>query len=172
VVDRPLLYSNSKAITFSSIFHFLKTLKKLKYKLPKCLTILPPTYPFLKVFSIQKCYKRIINFQKFDSISISSYTKSNSYPFTMALKKNEELLFDKTKFLKFNSKNFERPQDLSKIFSNSASIRISKIEYFFFFLKKSNKFINFTFNKKSSIDFEITKKEAFDINNHHDLLKA
>jgi CMP-N,N'-diacetyllegionaminic acid synthase len=171
VIDRPQNYSSAKATTFSSILNFLRILKKKKYMLPKYLTILPPTYPFLKVSTIKKCYKKMIKAQKFDSIS--AYTKSNVHPFTMIIKKKDQLFFDKIRFLNFKPKNFERTQDWPEIFNNSAAIRITKVKYFLPFIKnKSSKLVNFTFNKRSSIGFEITKKEAFDINNSHDLSKA
>ncbi len=171
VINRPNIYSSKKATTFSAILHFLRFLIKNNHNLPRYLTILPPTFPFLKISTIRKCYNKIINNKSYDSITV--YSKSNSHPFTMIIKKKKKIIFDKIKYSKCNPKKYERTQDWPKVFNNCAAIRISKIEYFQNFIKlKSNKLINFTFNKSSCIGFEITKKEAIDINNLEDLNKA
>ena len=171
IIERPRLYSSSVATTFSSILHFLRFLKKKKIKFPDYLTVLPPTFPFLKITSIRRCFKRLTNNKKFNSIS--SYTHSKVHPFTMVIENKNKLLFDKIKFLNYKHKNFERTQDWPHTYNNVAAIRISKINYFLKFLnRKSYKYINFTIDKKSCMGFKISSKESLDINNFEDLKKA
>ena len=126
IIDRPNKYSDSFATTFSSVLHFLRTLKKKRINYPYYLTVLPPTYPFLKVGNIKKAYKKLIKNKKFTSIS--SYTVSKIHPFTLVIRKNKKMIFDKIKYLNFESKNFERTQDWPSIYNNCAAIRITKVK--------------------------------------------
>ena len=83
------------------------------------------------------------------------------------------MIFDKIKYLNFESKNFERTQDWPSIYNNCAAIRITKVKYFDKYLDvTSSRYINFTFDKNSCMGIKLSTKEAIDINTNEDLMLA
>ena len=168
--ERQQKYATSKASSISTILEYLRNLKKKKIPLPKFITLAPVTNPFLSYETLKLGYKKIKKNKRLDSVI--SITECSEHPF-INVKIDKKLRFDLFKIDGKKSTDFERSQDRPKIYIQSASFRISKINYFLkYILEKDPNFSMATFNKKSCGYVNIKKIENFDINSPEDLKLA
>ena len=166
---RPKIISNSNSSMVSSVIHLVKFYYKKKIKLPKYIGVFPSTNPFVKKKSIIESFNKIKKYNKFNSIT--SIYKSNDDPFLLIDKKKKKILFNIFNYKNLNFSKFERSQDRPTFFKLSSSIQITKTKYFYkFFNKDLTKLREEAFDIKSCTSYEISKKEAYDINTSFDLI--
>lgn len=162
-------YSTSYASSISAILEYLRAIKK-KNCLPKYITLSPVTNPFLDFKTLNNAYRKI---KKSNNLkSLISITECSEHPY-LHVKIEKKLKFNIFKLDRKTGLNFERSQDVPKSYIESASVRISKIDYFLKYL--SNKNPNFSkplFDQRSCGFIKIKKIESFDINTLYDLKLA
>ena len=167
IFKRKFKYSTSYASSISTVLEYLRNIRK-KNLLPKYVTLVPVTNPFLHYKTIVKAYKKIIKSQKFESII--SITECSEPPY-LHVKIGKKLKFNIYK--EMSGKRFERSQDYPKAYIETASIRISRISYFLKYISnKDPKFSKPLFNQNSCGYIKIKKLESYDINTKKDLLYA
>ena len=85
-------------------------------------------------------------------------------------KNKKKISFNIFNYKNLNYSKFERSQDRPTFFKMSSGIQITKTKYFYkFFNKNLTKLREADFDIKSCISYEISKKEAYDINTPFDL---
>ena len=165
---RPKIISNSNSPMISAVIHLIKFYSKKKIKLPKYIGVFPSTNPFVKKKSIINSFNRIKKNDQFNSIV--TIHKSNDDPFMLIAKNKKRILFNIFNYKNLNYSKFERSQDRPTFLKMSSSIQITKTKYFYkFFNKDLTKLREAAFDIKSCISYEISKKEAYDINTPFDL---
>ena len=163
-------YSTPRATMMSCILNVLDYFKRNNVKLPDYVALLPPTNPFLKTISIIKAYKKLLLKKSFNSIC--SLTESNDHPF-LFVKLKKKLVFDIIKYEGHKLSEFERTQDWPKAFIYSSALRITKLSYYLKHIANNSPLINVeTFDKKSCIEYKISRREVFDINTEKDFTIA
>ena len=159
--------SSSKATMMSCVIDVICYLKKNKLTIPDYIAIMPPTYPFTNSNSIRKAFLKLKKNKKFNSIC--SYSKSVEHPFSFVNIVNNKIYFDYIRYKKFVLSDFERTQDYPKSYVLSGSIRITKTSFFKKFLKNKSPLIkNYVIDLKSCLGYELSKREAYDINDPED----
>lgn len=156
---RPSKYSTSFSPDYEWINYTINKLEKINLKFTHYF-ILRPTNPFRSEKTIIKAWKK---FKTSKADSLRAVSICNSHPFKMWFKRG--------KYIKplFKKKIKSQPvyncqyQSLPKIYSQNASLEISKTDV----LKKYK-----TITGKKIIPFFSSKIEGLDINYKEDLLKA
>lgn len=156
---RPSKFSTSKSPDYDWVTFTINNLEKSGLKFSHFF-ILRPTNPFRTEKTILKAWKK---FKQSNVESLRAVSLCKEHPFKMwVVKKNRILpIFKKRKF-KQPSYNCQY-QSLPKIYSQNASLEISKIEV----LKKYK-----TITGKKIMPFYSTDKESIDINYKADFIKA
>ena len=170
IFKRQEKYASSKASTISTILEYLRSLIKKNLPTPNFITLVPVTNPFLKHETLKLGYKKIKKNRHLSSVI--GITESSEHPF-LTVSVGKKLTFNIFKVNGKKGSDFERSQDVPKTYVQSASFRISKINYFLKFLsEKSPTFSKANFNQNSCGYIKIKKIENFDINTHDDLRLA
>ena len=167
---RQKIYATSQASSISSILEYLRHQVKNEFLLPKFISLVPVTNPFLKHNSLKLGFNKINRYNDLDAVI--SITENSEHPF-LNVKVNKKLKFNIFRINGKTGADFERSQDRPKTYIETASFRISKTSYFLKYINEKNpKFNKVTFNQKSCGFIKISKKESFDINSIEDLKLA
>lgn len=170
IFKREQKYASSQASSISTILEYLRYLRKKNLPLPKFITLTPVTNPFLSHKTLKKAFIKLKNSKKIESII--GITESSEHPF-LSIKIDKKIKFNVFKINGKSGADFERSQDVPKNYIQSASFRISRVNYFLKYIsKKKSSFSRPTFNEKSCTYIKIKKKENFDINSLEDLRLA
>lgn len=161
-------YSRSNSSMISCVLEVLRYLTKNNKNIPNYIAVIPPTNPFITSRTIKRAYK-LLSKNK-NTNSIYTYSSVNDHPYTFVDNINQKLKFNILKYKNKFFKDFERTQDYPKAYVLSGAIRMSKTDYLLKFIKKTLPIFNMNVADCSScIGLEISKREAFDINNYDDL---
>ena len=168
---RPKYLSTATAKSSWLIIHFLYWYSKRIDALPKYIVFLPPTNPFLESYTINNMLS-LINRQKYFN-SIISYVKPKTHPFRIiTIDSKKKIKNDPIKINGETMNDYERSQDFPKVFEGSPACRITKTKFFINMIgiEKNIKDINYnkTYDYRKAMGFEISEKEAFDIDTKHD----
>ena len=170
LVDREEKYASSQASSISTISEYLRYLRKKNLPLPKFITLTPVTNPFLSHKTLKKAFIKLKNSKKIESII--GITEGSEHPF-LSVKIDKKIKFNVFKINGKSGADFERSQDVPKNYIQSASFRISRVNYFLKYISnKKSSFSRSTFNEKSCTYIKIKKIENFDINSLEDLRHA
>ena len=170
IFKREQKYASSQASSISTILEYLRYLRKKNLPLPKFITLTPVTNPFLSHKTLKKAFIKLKNSKKIESII--GVTESSEHPF-LSVKIDKKIKFNVFKINGKSGADFERSQDVPKNYIQSASFRISRVNYFLKYIsKKKSSFSRPTFNEKSCSYIKIKKIENFDINSLEDLRLA
>lgn len=162
--------SHSKATMVSVIIDYLKYCKINKIYIPKYISLVPPTHPFLKMSSLKNSFNEI---KKTKFNSIISLFKSMEDPFSLVTSIKKKINFDTLSYKNLNFFSFERSQDKPSFLKLSSSIQITKTKYFNKFLNKNiTKITEKPFDSNSCCGYLINQFESFDINSKNDLYLA
>ena len=170
IFKREEKYASSQASSISTILEYLRYLRRKNLPLPKFITLTPVTNPFLNHKTLKKAFIKLKNSKKIESII--GVTESSEHPF-LSVKIDKKIKFNVFKINGKSGADFERSQDVPKNYIQSASFRISRVNYFLKYIsKKKSSFSRPTFNEKSCTYIKIKKIENFDINSLEDLRYA
>lgn len=163
-------YASSRASSISTILEYLRYLRKKNLPLPKFITLAPVTNPFLKSSTLKQAYIKLKKNKNVESII--SITESSEHPF-LSVNINKKIKFNIFKINGKTGADFERSQDVPKNYIQSASFRISRVNYFLKYITEIKpSFSRPTFNEKSCSYLIIKNIENFDINSLEDLKLA
>ena len=170
---RPNYLSKDSSSSRSVIIHALHYFYKNFSIIPKYVGLKPPTNPFVKEKSIKGVIERLqkSNNQINSCVTIS---EASTHPFRIiTLNKNKQITNGIFKIDGKNINDIERSQDWPKSFEGSPAFRLSKTKYFHDEIISQNYFNKGkTYDAKYSLGYQISKIEAFDIDNEVDLTLA
>jgi len=167
---RPESLSTSKSTSISVIIHTLLWLKNKECWTPNKIAFCPPTNPFLQSKSLINMFRVLEG--NFDKNSIVSVTQPKSHPFRLVNLEEDGTL--QNGIISLNEKTIndvERSQDWPPVWEGSPACRLSKTKYFFDKIEKEIsplKIKGKTYDASSCIGYEISQKEAFDIDDLYD----
>ena len=170
---RPNYLSKDSSSSRSVIIHALHYFYKNFSIIPKYVGLKPPTNPFIKEKSIEGVIERLqkSNNQINSCVTIS---EASTHPFRIiTLNKNKQITNGIFKIDGKTINDIERSQDWPKSFEGSPAFRLSKTKYFHDEIISQNYFNKEkTYDAKNSLGYQISKIEAFDIDNEVDLTLA
>jgi len=171
---RPEALSNDYSTSLSVILHAVDWYIKQEIRLPEYLAFKPPTCPFVSSETIEQMCEKLKSSENFNSIV--TVTHASLHPFrAVQIDKMGKLRHDVVKINNQDINDFERTQDFPEVKEGSPACRMTKTSYFLNLLNKNNGKLELegqTYDSRSSMAYEISKEESFDIDEAADLKLA
>lgn len=171
---RPDNLSTTESSSLHPILHALKWFKENENWSPKYVIFTPPTNPFLK-------YKTIINMidkiQSKNFNSIVTIVEARTHPLRIVdISKDGSLRNDAIKYKGITINQVERSQDFPVAYEGSPACRITRSDFFMKMIDNNQNILNIDYGKtydiSSSLSYEISDTESFDIDTEYDFFLA
>jgi CMP-N,N'-diacetyllegionaminic acid synthase len=171
---RPENLSTATATSISAIIHTLLWFKDNENWQPDLLAFIPPTNPFTQPVTIRNMFLRLQ--EKKNSNSIVTITKPKTHPFRIVKQLEDGTIENGIIPLDGKTINdIERSQDWPVVWEGSPACRLSRTSYFMDRIEKAEDPYGIrskTFDNQNCLGYEISEKEAFDIDDASDFLMA
>jgi len=165
---RPAELASSTASSLSVIYHVLDWFKNNENWIPEFVLLCPPTNPFRTSETIKEMLKKLK--QCPDINSIVTVTVPATHPFSIVREQQNGKFGDGVISIDGKTINdLERKQEWPKVWEGSPACRITRTDYFVK-TRKSGKIR--TYDSNNFIGYEISKREALDIDTEDDLFLA
>lgn len=162
---RPAELATATATSLSAIIHALLWFKDHEKWIPDMIAFMPPTNPFVQSSTIRNMFPRLK--EKPNANSIVTITQPKTHPFRIVkLHANGEI---ENGIIKLDNKTIndvERSQDWPVVWEGSPACRLTRSAYFMKLVEKSNepyKITGKTYDTENCLGYEISGREAFDI---------
>jgi len=171
---RPDNLSTKMSPSLYPILHALGWFEENESWNPEYVIFTPPTNPFLRPITIVNMVSKIKS-QNFNSIV--TVTRAKTHPLRIVnIFKDRSLQNDAIKYKGITINQVERSQDFPVAYEGSPACRITKSDFFMKILEKHKNIIDVnlgkTYDINSSLSYEISQIESFDIDIEFDFLLA
>ena len=167
---RPEMLSDAEAPSLWVILHALQWFQKHEGRRPEMVAYCPPTNPFTQADTFAEMFLRLE--KRPDINSIVTITTPQTHPFRIIKQQNDGTLaigvitIDGKTIL-----DIERSQDWPIVWEGSPACRLTRTTYFYHLLEKVDDLTTLsgrTYDPKSCLGYEISPREAFDIDDEGD----
>ncbi len=165
---RPDNLATETATSLSVINHALDWFEVNEQWIPDLVIFCPPTNPFRTSHTIMQMVKKL--YERPDINSIVTVVVPATHPFRIVRKQKDGRF--KNGVISINGKtinDFERTQDWPQVWEGSPACRITRASYF---MNKRNGNNTKTYDTNNFIGYEISPKEALDIDSIENFLLA
>ena len=168
---RPNELSTETSTSISVIVHALLWLAENNEPFPEFIAFCPPTNPLVRPETIRAMFKKLA--KRGDRNSIVTVAQPLSHPFTVVQVNDGEDL--EVGVLRIGGKSildFERSQDWPRVYEGSAACRLTRTQYFLERITSADNPYEIegrTYDVSSCLGFQISAREATDIDTEEDL---
>jgi CMP-N,N'-diacetyllegionaminic acid synthase len=171
---RPEELSTATATSVSAIIHALLWFKENENWIPDMIAFIPPTNPFTQPVTIRNMFLRLKENPKANSIV--TITKPKTHPFRIIEQYADGTIENGIISIEGNTINdVERSQDWPVVWEGSPACRLTMTDYFYGLIgdhKDPASISGRTYDNRSCLGYEISEKEAFDIDDSSDFMMA
>jgi CMP-N-acetylneuraminic acid synthetase len=171
---RPEELSIATATSISAIIHALMWFREQENWQPDLLAFIPPTNPLTRPVTIRNMFLRLQ--EKSHSNSIVTITKPKTHPFRIVKQLEDGTVENGIVSLDGKTINdIERSQEWPLVWEGSPACRLTRTSYFIDRIESAvdpYAIKSKTFDNQNCLGYEISEKEAFDIDDASDFLMA
>jgi CMP-N,N'-diacetyllegionaminic acid synthase len=171
---RPEGLVTAEATSISAIIHALMWFRDNEEWTPDMIAFMPPTNPFVQSLTIRNMFVRLM--EKPKANSIVTITKPKTHPFRVVRQHMDGKIENGIISLEGKTINdIERSQDWPVVWEGSPACRITRTQYFLALVKNVDEPYQIsgkTYDNQNSLGYEISEKEAFDIDDASDFKMA
>lgn len=171
---RPEELSTATSTSVSAIAHALLWFRENENWVPDMIAFIPPTNPFTQPVTIRNMFLRLQENAKANSIV--TITKPKTHPFRI-IRQNADGTIENG-IISIEGKtinNVERSQDWPVVWEGSPACRLTLTDYFLNLIgdqKDPACISGKTYDNRNCLGYEISEREAFDIDDSSDFMMA
>ncbi len=171
---RPAEISTATATSLSTILHALLWLRENEGEVPEALAFIPPTNPFVQAVTVRNMFLMLKEQPEWNSIV--TITQPKTHPFRIVRVHEDGGIENGIVSIEGKTINdLERSQDWPVVWEGSPACRMTRVRYFMELMKGQESPLTIpgkTYDNHKCLGYEISKREAFDIDTAYDFKMA
>jgi CMP-N,N'-diacetyllegionaminic acid synthase len=171
---RPAEISTATATSLATIMHSLLWLQEHEEKLPEIIAFIPPTNPFVQAVTVRNMFLMLKEQPEWNSIV--TITEPKTHPFRIVRVHEDGGIENGIVNIEGKTINdLERSQDWPVVWEGSPACRMTRTEYFMGLMEGHKSPLTIqgkTYDNHKCLGYEISKREAFDIDTAYDFKMA
>jgi CMP-N,N'-diacetyllegionaminic acid synthase len=171
---RPEELATATATSISAIIHALLWFKENENWDPEMIAFMPPTNPFIQSVTIRNMFSRLKENQ--NANSVVTITQPKTHPFRI-IKLHDNGMIENG-IISIDGKtinDIERSQDWPVVWEGSPACRLTRTRYFLKIAEGHEapfEITGKTYDNNDCLGYEITEREAFDVDSSNDFKMA